>query len=236
MTESPTTFFTGIDSPVSIDSSTCELPSVTSPSTGILSPGLMTTVSPASTSAVGTCDLDAGAKHGGHRRGEVHQRTDRVRGAGARAHLQPVAQQDEDQQHGRRFEEHLALVEERGAHAEQVARADREDDQRRHVGDPVARGPPGRDQERPARIGDGPCGSDEQKELSIHTERRREVAEHLAHRRVQEDRDGEHQGDQESVAHVVGHVLHRHAGRMTHVVHHVGLLVGRRTACPCRAA
>ena len=54
ITASPTTFLTGIDSPVSIDSSTCDAPSVILPSTGILSPGLMTTVSPTSTSAVGT--------------------------------------------------------------------------------------------------------------------------------------------------------------------------------------
>ena len=54
MTVSPTAFFTGIDSPVSMDSSTCDPPSVILPSTGILSPGLMTTVSLTSTSAVGT--------------------------------------------------------------------------------------------------------------------------------------------------------------------------------------
>ncbi len=50
----PTPFLTGMDSPVSIDSSTCDAPSTISPSTGILSPGLITTSSPAATSAVGT--------------------------------------------------------------------------------------------------------------------------------------------------------------------------------------
>src|SRR3546814_1248321 len=38
ITASPGPFLTGIDSPVNIDSSTWELPSMISPSTGILSP------------------------------------------------------------------------------------------------------------------------------------------------------------------------------------------------------
>ncbi|OIQ71295.1 hypothetical protein GALL_470900 [mine drainage metagenome] len=54
ITASPGFFPTGIDSPVSIDSSTCEAPSSTSPSTGILSPGRMSTTSPGSTSEVAT--------------------------------------------------------------------------------------------------------------------------------------------------------------------------------------
>jgi hypothetical protein len=51
-TVSPTRFATGIDSPVSIDSSTADSPSMTSPSTGILLPGRSTTISPTITSAV----------------------------------------------------------------------------------------------------------------------------------------------------------------------------------------
>ena len=43
MTSSPTCFSTGIDSPVIIDSSTALAPAITSPSTGIFSPGRMTT-------------------------------------------------------------------------------------------------------------------------------------------------------------------------------------------------
>ena len=53
MTSSPTCFSTGIDSPVIIDSSTALAPSVTSPSTGIFSPGRTTTVSPTRTSSTG---------------------------------------------------------------------------------------------------------------------------------------------------------------------------------------
>ncbi|CFE47818.1 Uncharacterised protein [Mycobacterium tuberculosis] len=45
-TRSPAVFSTGTDSPVSIDSSTAARPSVTSPSTGIFSPGRTRTRSP----------------------------------------------------------------------------------------------------------------------------------------------------------------------------------------------
>ena len=49
---SPSFFSTGMLSPVSIDSSTDVMPSTTSPSTGIFSPGLTTTMSPTSTSSI----------------------------------------------------------------------------------------------------------------------------------------------------------------------------------------
>ena len=54
ITVAPGPFCTGIDSPVSMDSSTSESPVSMTPSTGILPPGRMTTISPARTSAVGT--------------------------------------------------------------------------------------------------------------------------------------------------------------------------------------
>ena len=53
-TLSPVFFLTGILSPVSIDSSTFVLPSITFPSTGILSPGFTRTTSPFSTSSIST--------------------------------------------------------------------------------------------------------------------------------------------------------------------------------------
>ena len=49
---SPIFFSTGILSPVSIDSSTEVIPSTTSPSTGIFSPGLTIIISPTSTSSI----------------------------------------------------------------------------------------------------------------------------------------------------------------------------------------
>ena len=53
-TDVPGLFSTGRLSPVSIDSSTVEAPSTTSPSTGTRSPGRILTRSPTATSAVGT--------------------------------------------------------------------------------------------------------------------------------------------------------------------------------------
>ncbi len=51
MTSSPGFLATGIGSPVSIDSSTADAPSVTTPSTGMRSPGLTITTSPTSTAS-----------------------------------------------------------------------------------------------------------------------------------------------------------------------------------------
>ena len=53
ITGSPGFFSTGSDSPVSIDSSTAERPSTTTPSTGIFSPGRTSTTSPTRTSSTG---------------------------------------------------------------------------------------------------------------------------------------------------------------------------------------
>ena len=54
MTSSPTRFVAGIGSPVSIDSSTADVPSTTTPSTGTLSPGRTRRRSPATTTASST--------------------------------------------------------------------------------------------------------------------------------------------------------------------------------------
>ena len=51
ITSSPIRFGTGNGSPVSIDSSTADAPSVTTPSTGIVSPGLTITRSPGTTAS-----------------------------------------------------------------------------------------------------------------------------------------------------------------------------------------
>jgi len=59
MTSSPAPLATGIDSPVIIDSSTADAPSVTTPSTGIFEPGRTTTTSPTMTSSIGISTSDA---------------------------------------------------------------------------------------------------------------------------------------------------------------------------------
>ena len=53
ITVSPAVLVTGMGSPVTIDSSTAEVPSSTCPSTGSFSPGRTTTTSPATTSPKG---------------------------------------------------------------------------------------------------------------------------------------------------------------------------------------
>jgi hypothetical protein len=52
ITSSPGSFETGIGSPVTIDSSTADRPSITSPSTGIFSPGRTAMTSPTATSSI----------------------------------------------------------------------------------------------------------------------------------------------------------------------------------------
>ena len=54
MSSAPACLATGRDSPVSKDSSTEELPSSTTPSAGIFSPGRTSTVSPVSMASAGT--------------------------------------------------------------------------------------------------------------------------------------------------------------------------------------
>ena len=53
MTGEPSAFSTGIDSPVTIDSSTADAPESTTPSTGIFSPGRTTTTSSITTFSTG---------------------------------------------------------------------------------------------------------------------------------------------------------------------------------------
>ena len=54
ITRAPSVFDTGIDSPVTMDSSTKERPSVTTPSTGIFSPGRTRKQSPTAISSIAT--------------------------------------------------------------------------------------------------------------------------------------------------------------------------------------
>ena len=54
ITPSPTFFSTGIDSPVTIDSSSEDWPSITLPSVGIFSPGLIIIISPTFTCSIST--------------------------------------------------------------------------------------------------------------------------------------------------------------------------------------
>ena len=96
---------TGIGSPVSIDSSTCERPSSTTPSTGTFSPGRTRRRSPTCTWSSGDVLLGAVVAQAarGLRR-QAQQRLDRGGGLRARAQLQQLAEQGERDDHRGRLE------------------------------------------------------------------------------------------------------------------------------------
>ena len=127
----------------------------------------------------------------------------------------------------RRLVELLAVEEEGGADAEQVAGADAEHDQHRHVEDAVAQRPPGGDDERPDRIEDGGAGQEEQATVSARGRTAAAVSGAVhAHRRMAKIGTREDEADPEAVAHVADHGLHVHAGAVAHLVRHG--IVGRR--------
>ena len=63
-----------------------------------------------------------------------------------------MTEQDEDEQYRRCFIELVAFEEKGGANAEEVAGPDAEQDQHRHVENPVPERPDGSDDERPGGI------------------------------------------------------------------------------------
>ena len=101
----PGSFVTGIDSPVTIDSSTAPLPSVTTPSTGTRSPG-RTRKQVADRDLVERDLLLAavGAHAARGLRREVEQRADGAAGRFAGAQLQHLAEQHQHGDDGRRLE------------------------------------------------------------------------------------------------------------------------------------
>ncbi len=102
---SPGFFSTGIDSPVSIDSSTAERPSITTPSTGIFSPGRTMTTSPTITSSTGmSCSDPVSQDHLGSLGAQPHQLLDRLAGAAFGAGFQELAQPDQGDDHGGSFQ------------------------------------------------------------------------------------------------------------------------------------
>ena len=85
ITLAPGSFSTGIDSPVTIDSSTALRPSSTTPSTGTFSPGRTRSRSPTATASSGTSSSLAVAVERARRlRREIEQRADRAAGPLAR--------------------------------------------------------------------------------------------------------------------------------------------------------
>ncbi len=131
-----------------------------------------------------------------------------------------MAEQDKHQQHRHRLVELHAGEEEGRAHAEQITGADRQHHQHRHVGHAILERAPGGDHERPDRIDHRNAGKQEQPDVERQAERRHRRREHAAHWRIDEDRDGEGQGNPEAVAHVARHRLRVHARTVAHFVCH----------------
>ncbi len=97
MTLAPASFVTGIASPVIIDSSTADLPSITTPSTGTFSPGRTRSRSPTTTASSGTSSsLPSLLMRRALFWRELDQRADRMRRRGPRAQFQHLAEQDQD--------------------------------------------------------------------------------------------------------------------------------------------
>ena len=105
MTLAPPSLLTGIDSPVTIDSSSVERPSISSPSTGTLSPGRTRSRSPTATRV--ERDVTSSPSVGDAMRGlrrQIEQRADRARGLLAGAQLQHLSEQHQHGDDRRRLE------------------------------------------------------------------------------------------------------------------------------------
>jgi hypothetical protein len=145
-------------SPVSIDSSTGELPATTTPSTGTFSPGRTRIRSPRDDLCDGHVLLDPVANDASGLRLQADERADGRARLPLGSCLQHAAEQDERDDEGRRVEVHrhaqaLMLEESREQHAEhavQVGGRGAHGDERVHGGRAVAQGRPGRRVELPA--------------------------------------------------------------------------------------
>lgn len=138
----------------------------------------------------------------------------------ARAHFQPVPEEDEHEQDGDGLIELHAGKEKCRSDAEEIAGADRKHDKHGHIENAIAKGAPCSDHKWPDRIEHGRARQAEQKKLKIHAERRGRRSEKPAHRGVDENRDREDEGNPETVAHVAYHLLHVHACPVAHFLGH----------------
>jgi hypothetical protein len=158
----------------------------------------------------------------GSRGREVQQGADGIVRATACTHLEPVAEEHEGGQDGGGLVEHLAAAGERDGDRVQPSGTDGDRDQDHHVQRPRPQCPPGAVEEDPGRAGHHREREQQAEHVVAQPERRPGgEPEHVAaDGRVQEYRNGEHGGDEEPVAHVAGHVGHRHR-RVATMAHRV---------------
>src|SRR5438309_1283552 len=161
-TRLPGVFSTGIDSPVTSDSSTALRPSSTTPSTGTFSPGRTRSRSPTCTCSRHVLLGAVGPEPACRRGRQAEQRPDRATRLAARAQLEHLAQQHEDRDDGcgLEVEPDLAAVRaerrreepgrERPDDTVDVRHPGAERDQREHVEAAV-------DDRRPAPLEEGPA-------------------------------------------------------------------------------
>ena len=187
----PGALCTGRLSPVTIDSSTSDSPSSTTPSTGIFDPGPdQQQVPDLRPRRWGPRPRAPSAEHHRPGRGEVEQGADGVVGAAAGAHLEPVPEQHERGQHRGGLVEHLAATGQGHPDAVQPAGADRDGDQHHHVQRAGPQRPVGAVEEDPRRVEDHRQRQQQREHVVAQPERRRHgEPEHLpADRRPQQDR------------------------------------------------
>jgi hypothetical protein len=148
------------------------------------------------------------------RRREVEQRPDRVVGAPASAHLEPVPEQHEAGEERGRLVEDIARDPERRRNRVDPAGPDRDRDQHHHVQRPRLQGEEGATEEDPGGVEDHRQAEEELPQLVPDPERRRRrrPEQALAERRPKRDREREGDRNQEAVAHVTHHRRHRHPG------------------------
>ena len=210
-------------SPVTSDSSMLRCARVmTSPSTGTLSPGRSTTMSPTTISAVGDLDLPAVAQHGRGWRHQVEEGAQGIGGPLAALHLHPVAEEDEGDEHRRRLEEDLLAADDHQHHAGDIGGQHAGGDQHAHVERAAAQRLVGAADEDPA----GPEDDRRREQQHDPVGRAAGVGRSTPKRllpegRVEHGRDGQQQRDEEAVAHVALH--RRRHRRVAHVVRHAAV-------------
>ena len=158
-------------------------------------------------------DRLAAADHHGHRRRQVEQRADRLVGAAAGAHLQPVAEQDERGEEGGRLVEHLAVDPEGHGDRVRPAGADGDRDEDHHVQRAVAQRLGRAAEEDGGRVEDDRQAEQQLEDVGREAEGDRQLPaeESRAHGRPEHDGHGQHRRDDEPVAQVAGHGRHGHA-------------------------